>query len=745
MYQAQGRWGEAEALYRRVLETSKRLSLTEDDIAVTAINNLANIYVVQGRYEEAEALLRPALRLTERIPDGQNIGVLLSNLGVVRFAQRDWAEAAQLWRRSAATITRRAQRGAQDGGQGLTGRKHSEVEQWSIQFSDLIKAVYRLKTEISPRAFETFQTAQWALSSEAARSLAQMAARGAKGDPELAGLARERQDLVAEWRTRDSLNSAALGKAPDKRIAAAETENRNRLAAIDVRIAMIDKKLEAEFPDYAALASPVPLSVEEVRAQLGADEALILFLDTQAEKPAPEETFIWVVTRTKLRWVRSELGTEALTREVQALRCGLDEEEWATASSARRCGDLLGLADMPDASRPLPFSLGKAHALYKALFGQIEDLIDGKRLLVVPSGALTSLPFQVLVTKKPKITLPKRFEDYRDIAWLGRQVAIATLPAVSSLKALRQHAADRRPATDAYAGFGNPLLSGDGPFCRSANTPGACPGNDLDQRPRRTSVVERATVRGGGGSRNAGANMDQVFARGSTSAALLGEVRGLCPLADTAYEINCVAKRFKGKAPLIRLAGDATETDVKALSESGKLARYRILHFATHGLLSGDVEKMAQRQGEPALVLTPPDTPADDGDDGLLMASEVAALKLNADWVVLSACNTAAGDQIGAQALSGLARAFFYAGGRALLVSHWPVYSDAAVRLTTRAFAELERHPEGGRAQALQKSMTALMDDRSQADNAHPAVWAPFIVVGEGGDVPRRRPPREKK
>ena len=112
---------------------------------------------------------------------------------------------------------------------------------------------------------------------------------------------------------------------------------------------------------------------------------------------------------------------------------------------------------------------------------------------------------------------------------------------------------------------------------------------------------------------------------------------------------------------------------------------------------------MAQRQGEPALVLTPPDKPANADDDGLLMASEIAALKLNADWVVLSACNTAAGEEIGAQALSGLARAFFYAGGRALLVSHWPVYSDAAVRLTTSAFAELERNPKAGRAEALQQ------------------------------------------
>jgi CHAT domain-containing protein len=113
--------------------------------------------------------------------------------------------------------------------------------------------------------------------------------------------------------------------------------------------------------------------------------------------------------------------------------------------------------------------------------------------------------------------------------------------------------------------------------------------------------------------------------------------------------------------------------------------------------------------------------------------SEAALLKLNADWVVLSACNTAAGDRPGAEALSGLARAFFYAGARALLVSHWPVESAAAVKLTTRAFAELAADPSIGRAQALRRAMLALMADTASPASAHPAIWAPFMVVGEGG------------
>ena len=106
-------------------------------------------------------------------------------------------------------------------------------------------------------------------------------------------------------------------------------------------------------------------------------------------------------------------------------------------------------------------------------------------------------------------------------------------------------------------------------------------------------------------------------------------------------------------------------------------------------------------------MLTPPDT-ASEEDDGLLTASEVAQLKLDADWVLLSACNTASAGKLGGDALSGLARAFFYAGSRALLVSHWYVSSDAALKLTTKALAELAVNSKVGRSEALRRSMTGL-------------------------------------
>ena len=157
-----------------------------------------------------------------------------------------------------------------------------------------------------------------------------------------------------------------------------------------------------------------------------------------------------------------------------------------------------------------------------------------------------------------------------------------------------------------------------------------------------------------------------------------------------------------------------------------RLLHYRVVYFATHGLVAGDVKGMA----EPSLALTIPSRP-NEADDGLLTASEMTQLKLNADWVVLSACNTIAGDNPGAEALSGLARAFFYAGARALLVSHWSVDSDAATRLTKHVRHHQMRN-QFRRAEALRRAMLAYMNDPANPPNAYPAFWGPFVVVGEG-------------
>jgi CHAT domain-containing protein len=341
------------------------------------------------------------------------------------------------------------------------------------------------------------------------------------------------------------------------------------------------------------------------------------------------------------------------------------------------------------------------------LFGEIEDLIRDKHLLIAASGPLTQFPFQVLVAAKPQ-------GNDKNVAWLARSHAVTVLPAVSSLKALRR-VSKPSAATRPMIGFGNPLLDGnpaerpwEANWAKLAKERQTCIrlGQEMASVTRRSRGVLRLTTPGG--------------------RADLGHLRSQTPLYDTADELCAVAKELKLFADDILLGAKATEGTIKQLSQNGRLAQYRVVHFATHGALAGEIEGTA----EPGLILTPPREQSD-ADDGYLSASEVGALKLDADWVILSACNTAAGGAKGAEALSGLARAFIYAGSRALLVSHWAVDSAATVKLVTYAVGSTARDSTLGRAAALRSAMLTMIDG-TDARQAHPYFWAPFIVVGEG-------------
>ena len=153
------------------------------------------------------------------------------------------------------------------------------------------------------------------------------------------------------------------------------------------------------------------------------------------------------------------------------------------------------------------------------------------------------------------------------------------------------------------------------------------------------------------------------------------------------------------------------------------LLKKQVVVFATHGLLAGDLPNLSQ----PALAMAATANPA---DSPLLTLEDVLSLKLNADWVVLSACNTAGADGRAEEAMSGLARGFFFAGSRSLLVTHWSVESESAMQLTTNAFASYKKDTAMRRSEALRQSMLAVM--KSPAFG-HPAFWAPYALVGEGG------------
>jgi CHAT domain-containing protein len=205
-------------------------------------------------------------------------------------------------------------------------------------------------------------------------------------------------------------------------------------------------------------------------------------------------------------------------------------------------------------------------------------------------------------------------------------------------------------------------------------------------------------------------------------------------LPDTGLELQAIASAL-GADPRqdVFLRQQATEKRVREMN-GRELSRRRVVMFATHGLIPGDLDGLTQ----PALALTSPEVVPDAGN-GLLTMDDVLSLRLDADWVVLSACNTAAGEGAGAEAVSGLGRAFFYAGARAMLVSNWPVETVSARLLMTGVFSQQQREPSIGKAEALRRSMLALIDGPGAAgpggkpaySHAHPMFWAPFVVVGD--------------
>jgi CHAT domain-containing protein len=297
------------------------------------------------------------------------------------------------------------------------------------------------------------------------------------------------------------------------------------------------------------------------------------------------------------------------------------------------------------------------------------------------------------------------FDGYRQVPWLARTHTVSQVPSAAALRTLRQ-LAPSSGKREKLIGFGDPYFSPE--QARSAE--GA------------TQVAE--STRGIPLKRRV---LPQTRSLDSADLARLPR------LPDTADELKSVALALEADpAKVLKLGKDANEKTVKDTD----LSRFRIVAFATHGLLPGDLNGLTQ----PALALTAPNVADVDGD-GLLTMEEILGLKLDADWVVLSACNTGAGAGSGAEAASGLGRAFFYAGSRALLVTNWSVHSASARDLVADLFRRQAADPTLSRAAALRQASMGLMDGPGYVEagaNAlfsygHPLFWAPYTLIGDGG------------
>ena len=763
-----GRLDLAEKYYARSVKIREKVYGPESAGTMQAVENLGRVLLKTGRGTEAEALFRRVLAARQEMVGRDHAFTAggHSNLADVNLARRNWPAALGEYREAIRLLV-----GQDTSTAVVKSIVEDDIRRHHETFLGLARAAWAMNSQSGTNAAafldETFAASQQAWQTSAASALAKMSARLGAGETDLGRRIRQTQDLsarvialqaedmqsLADWskvqqtdpayakllaefravsiaKARDGAPTykrqkelveklqAELKRCPpgENKPGCAESETQRkaitdelqslsqasaadagpimelhgRMEAAEKRLPGFDAftakrtalrdgidtsertmrearaEISKSYPEYVGLAEPKPLTVAQTRALLGPDEALVAYL------VGNEKSYVWALSKERAEWAEIDAGTAALSELVRSLRQGLDPLAQPDDPAAVETG--------------AGFDLGKAHALYKLVLGPVAKTIAGKKhLLIVPAGPLTSLPLQVLVTSPPGSDT----EALRNAAWLIKSTALSVLPSVPSLNALRRFAKGGAGAKP-FFGVGDPLLQG--------------PGGDKEKRSARGSRPAPVTF-----YRNGLADVRAV--------------RELMPLPDTAQEINAIAALLGAGRDSVLLREAASETRVR----SAPLNQYRIVQFATHGLVAGELSALA----EPALVLTPPATPSE-ADDGLLTASEIATLKLNADWVVLSACNTAAGsgegEQQGAEALSGLARAFFFAGARTLLVSHWAVYSSAATKLTTGTFATLAGTPRIGRAEAFRRSMLALI-----AEGKPPSYWAPFVVVGEGG------------
>jgi CHAT domain-containing protein len=659
LYDAEARYDAAEPLYRRALEIREAVLGREHPDVAQSLNNLASIDRERRRYDEAEPLLQRALEIREKTlpPDHPDIAAAFNNLAAVQLSQGRAEEALGTSARAVSALQSHLAASATRNADAAI----AESRKSRIYVANHIAIGYALARERPERhaaiATDSFRMAQFVQASNTAQAIAATAARFATADNALAAVIREQQDLNGRRQRLDAEIVKTASKAPGERNAEAEKQLRASLDDTIKRVEALDARIAKEFPEYAEFSNPKPLRAEEAQALLAPDEALLAYL------AAGDVTWLWVLRRDDIALRKVDIGAKALAHAVSALRGALDPDR------------------NPDSA---PFPAKDAHALYQKLLGPALSLLDDvHHLLLVPDGALESLPLGVLVTKPPEHD-PRSLADHRDIAWLARDYAITVLPAVTSLRVLRQPG-KLANAEEPFLGIGNPVLEG---------KPGA-------ERGAKLASLFRGAL----------ANVDNV--------------RKLEALPETADELQAIAKTLGADDKDLLLGDQASEPVMRQMP----LDHYRVIQFATHGLVSGDLPGLA----EPALVLTPPKD-ATPENDGLLTASKVATLKLNADTVVLSACNTAAGDGTpDAGGLSGLAKAFFYAGARSLLVSHWKVPSNSTVKLMTDTFAALKEEPKIGRAEALRRAEMAMLDPSNPPEFAHPMAWAAFVLAGEGG------------
>ena len=528
------------------------------------------------------------------------------------------------------------------------------------------------------------QSVQKALSASSARSIAK--------DPALAELVRKEQDLGKQINAQlGALNNALASNVRDENVVKATKATVDKLRTDRAKVR---DDINKRFPSYAELIDPKPPTVEQIKEALAGGEAMLSFYFGR------RGSFVWAVPKEgQVAFAAINATSGDIESKVVKLREALEP-------------NAAMISDIP------AFDLALGHELYSLLLKPVEaGWKQSKSLIVVTNGALGLLPLSLLPTAPAQIAANEDvlFASYRAVPWLARTHSVTMVPSSAALRTLRG-LPPGKPERSELIAFGDPY------FSKEQHEEAMKPVQVADASATATAAAN--TTRGVPLKRRNSPKLEGVD---SAELALLPR------LPDTADELKSIALALQADpSKVLNLGKDANEKNVKAMDLSG----FKVLAFATHGLVAGELNGLTQ----PALALSAPAVSGAEGD-GLLTMEEILSLKLDADWVVLSACNTGAASGAGAEAASGLGRAFFYAGTRALLVTNWSVHSQSARELVTDLFKRQAADAKLARGEALRQAMMAMVDGPGYTDAAgktdfayaHPLFWAPYTIIGDGG------------
>jgi CHAT domain-containing protein/tetratricopeptide (TPR) repeat protein len=535
-----------------------------------------------------------------------------------------------------------------------------------LVFAKYLEATFELKLDTTG----AMVPADWVRGGRVQEALADAAVRSAASDPALAALVRGDQDSKNEM---EALRNFLTGEAGSTKTPLPEVAAKMRARMNELEIVRRQSQVEirAKFPDYDKLVRPAPPTTADIQQTLAPDEALLTLL------PTDDAVYVWAVTKDgKNSAVRVAIAKPELIRLISGMRKTLD------------------FAEMANYLRN--FDTVASSELYRKLLKPVETSFkDKKHLIVAAGGPLGQIPFGVLLTQQvTKVDA--------NAPWLIKQAAITHIPSLSAWLAVKQFA-KAKSAPESLDAWGDPQFS---------------------------NKVQVATNKAPAGT----ATRQVVFTRAAAAVDLEKEdprsaikYSDIPALPETRDELLAIANILQAdNSHDLRLGSQASKASVLESSKTGELQKKKVVVFATHGLMAGDLPHLTQ----PALALASTGNEDTDPLGALLTLDEVLNLKLNADWVILSACNTAAADGKADEALSGLARGFFYAGSRSLLVTHWAVESASAKELTTNTMKNYMANPTQRKAESLRQAMLTVM---AKPQFQHPAYWAPYALVGDGG------------